>query len=151
LRKALREQLRGYSWAKAIRDVYVVKLESAEERRTLKAGLLDLAKNETGVRFIMTPLIGQGAYGGWLPKERWAKIRLRTARVSDEHEAHESQPGAGGNGSVGAVIEATGSHSPLLARTSLFASLAGLALTITLKKRKRLTKKSRLARLRHPF
>lgn len=156
LRNALRAQLRGYSWARAIRDVYVVELESVEERRTLKAGLLDLARSETGIRFIMTPLIGQGAYGGWLPKERWPKIRLRTAGVSEEKEARKSNPGAGENGSVGAAIGATGPKSALLARTSLLASLAGLAVTITLKKRslkkrKRLTKVSRLVRLPHAF
>jgi hypothetical protein len=155
LRKALREQLRGYSWARAIRDVYVVELDSAEERRTLKTRLLDLAQSETGVRFIMTPLIGQGAYGGWLPKERWPKIRLRTGQPWEEQEAREGKPVAREKGSVGAAIAPTARKSTLLAAGSLFAPLAGLALTLTLKKRSRKKhrriKRSRLLRLPHPF
>jgi hypothetical protein len=155
LRKALREQLRGYSWARAIRDVYVVELGSAEERRTLKTRLLDLAQSETGVRFIMTPLIGQGAYGGWLPKKRWPKIRLRTGQPWEEQEAREGEPVPREKGSVGAAIAPTARKSTLLAAGSLFAPLAGLALTRTLKKRsrkkQRRIKRSRLFRFPHPF
>lgn len=156
LREAVREQLRSCSWTKAIRDVYVVKLESGEERRILKTRLLDLAKNEPGFRFIMTPLISQGAYGGWLPKERWPKIQGRTARLAEGQEARHTEPGDGKNGSVGPATAPTGPKSSLLAPASLFASLAGLALTITLMKRSRTkrrrgSRKAGLVRLLHPF
>ena len=75
----MKEALKGYSWVRPLKSVYIVKVESADRRAELKNGLVNVIKtvNET-VHLLITPPMEGGTYSGWLPKDLWEKINLRT-------------------------------------------------------------------------
>lgn len=70
--------LKGYSWVRPLKTLYVVKVDSAEERIELKDALVEVIKSvsET-VHLIITPPMEGGNYTGWLPKSLWEKINQR--------------------------------------------------------------------------
>jgi hypothetical protein len=77
--EALRAKLRGYSWVRPLGSVYVVKVQSAEERDELRKALVEVIKaNAEKIHLIVSPLMEGGRYGGFLPKALWEKLNLRT-------------------------------------------------------------------------
>lgn len=80
---ALREELKSYSWVRALGDVYIVKITSEEDRKILGNGLKAVAKKFGEVNLIYSPAMEGGRYNGWLPRTLWAKIRQR---VDDDVE-----------------------------------------------------------------
>ena len=74
---ALKQALKGYSWVRALGNVYIVKIESVDERDALGEKLKDVAKTFRDVNLIYSPAMQGGRYNGWLPKDLWPKIRQR--------------------------------------------------------------------------
>jgi hypothetical protein len=110
------EQLEGCSWVKAIRDVYVVKIGSSDERDSLHSRLRGVAESESGIRFIMTPAMVDGRYSGWLSKDRWSQIR----ETEGQQEA--------GIGSEGRSTAQTPTTKTLLATVLSYALPVALAI-----------------------
>ena len=78
IRDQLREVIQGYSWARPLGAVYVVKVTDAEDRERSIEKLTMTAKNiDEKVNFLISPPMEGGRYNGWLPKEMWEKINQR--------------------------------------------------------------------------
>ncbi len=76
---ALKGVLKGYSWVRPLRTVYIVKVSSSEERQQLKDALIAVVESVSEkVHFIITPPMEGGKYTGWLPRDLWDKINQRT-------------------------------------------------------------------------
>jgi hypothetical protein len=78
---ALKEALKGYSWVRAVGNVYIVKVRSEDDRRNLGNGLKDVAREFGEVNIIYSPAMEGGRYNGWLPRDLWQKIRQRVDDV----------------------------------------------------------------------
>jgi hypothetical protein len=76
---ALRAALKGYSWVRALGNVYIIKVPSDEERDRLGDSLKSVARESGNVHIIYSPAMEGGRYNGWLPKALWQKIRQRAA------------------------------------------------------------------------
>lgn len=74
----LKECLKRYSWVKPLTTLYIVKINYAQQRETIKNNLVAVCQNHKGVNFVIGPVIESGGYGGWLPKSMWPKISERT-------------------------------------------------------------------------
>ncbi|CAI9009773.1 MULTISPECIES: hypothetical protein [Burkholderia] len=75
----MKAKLKGYSWVKPLKSVYVVKVDSLEDRIELKDALNDVIKSvDEKIHLLITPAMEGGTYAGWLPKGLWEKINLRT-------------------------------------------------------------------------
>jgi hypothetical protein len=74
---ALRAALKGYSWVRALGNVYIVKVSSDEERDRLGDNVKSVAKELGKVHIIYSPAMEGGRYNGWLPKALWPKIKKR--------------------------------------------------------------------------
>lgn len=71
--------LKGYSWVRPLKSLYIVKVASAEDRTILKDGLVRVIKSvDEKVHVLITPPMEGGTYTGWLPKGLWEKINQRT-------------------------------------------------------------------------
>jgi len=81
IRVALKDALKGYSWVRALGDVYIVKVESDDDRRSLGVGLKGIAREFGEVNIIYSPATEGGRYNGWLPGDLWPKIRQRAEDV----------------------------------------------------------------------
>lgn len=79
LNDEMKSCLKDYSWARPLENnVYVVKIDTAEEREILQDRLLKVAKEAPEkVHFLMSPAMDGGRYNGWLPRPMWAKINKR--------------------------------------------------------------------------
>lgn len=77
--KLMKAALDGYSWVRPIKNVYIVKVATAEERGALKDSLIAAIK-ESGekVHLVITPPMAGGGYTGWLPRDLWERIDQRT-------------------------------------------------------------------------
>jgi len=79
INELMKGALEGYSWARPLKSLYIVKVDSVEERNALKEALVNVAKSiDEKVYFLMTPAMDGGTYTGWLPKNLWEKINQRT-------------------------------------------------------------------------
>ena len=79
INNALKGALKGYSWVRPLKTLYVVKLASAEERQELKDAILGVIKSvDESVHLVITPPMEGGSYAGWLPRDLWDKINQRT-------------------------------------------------------------------------
>jgi hypothetical protein len=78
----LRAQLKGFSWVRPLTAFYIIKLNEPEDRQTLREKLVGVARRrkEQGQRITMviSPVIVAGSYSGFLSKDLWEKINLRT-------------------------------------------------------------------------
>ncbi len=81
INSALKQALSGYSWVRALGNVYIVKVRSESERHDLGESLKSVARELGGVNLIYTPAMEGGRYNGWLPRELWTKIRQRVDDV----------------------------------------------------------------------
>lgn len=72
--------LQGYSWVRPLKSLYVVKVDSPEERGELKDALISIIKKnkDRKIHLLITPLMQGGSYTGWLPKSLWEKLDQRT-------------------------------------------------------------------------
>ena len=76
---ALKAALKGYSWVRPLKTLYVVEVKSAQDRQELKDALLAVIKaTPEKVNLVITPPMEGGSYTGWLPKDLWDKINQRT-------------------------------------------------------------------------
>lgn len=79
INKELRDCLKGFSWAKPLKTFYIVKIDSSEERELIRLSLLEVCrKNPKILNLLISPIIEEEKYSGWLPKPMWDKIRERT-------------------------------------------------------------------------
>ncbi|WP_157648208.1 hypothetical protein [Burkholderia ubonensis] len=79
INEKMKGALKGYSWVRPLKSVYVVNVDSAEDRLELKNNLIEVVKSsDERVNFIITPPMDGGSYSGWLPKSLWEKINQRT-------------------------------------------------------------------------
>ena len=79
INNALKGALKGYSWVRPLKTLYVVKVSSSEERKQLKDALVTVVKSvDEKVYFVLTPLMEGSGYSGWLPRDLWDKINQRT-------------------------------------------------------------------------
>jgi hypothetical protein len=70
--------LEGYSWVRPLKTVYILKVDSVEERTELKNALVNVIKSvDEKVHVLITPPMEGGSYSGWLPKSLWEKINQR--------------------------------------------------------------------------
>ena len=75
----LKECLKGYSWVKPLKTLYIVQIDTIETREAIRQGLAAVCADcPKEVHLILTPAMEGGKYGGWLPKRLWPKIRQRT-------------------------------------------------------------------------
>jgi len=75
----MKESLKGYSWARPLRTLYVIKVETEDDRQKIKDSLVSVIKSvPEKVHLIVTPAMSGGVYAGWLPKDMWEKINQRT-------------------------------------------------------------------------
>ena len=79
LNNELRKCLKGYSRAKPLSTLYIVKLNSPEEREYIRSEIIKICRNKPKtINLIISPLIEGDKYSGWLPQPMWEKIRERT-------------------------------------------------------------------------
>lgn len=79
INNALKGALKGYSWVRPLKTLYVVKVDSAEDRQELKDSLLAVIRStQEKVHLVITPPMDGGSYTGWLPRDLWDKINQRT-------------------------------------------------------------------------
>ena len=79
LNDLLKQCLKGYSWVRPLKTVYVVKVNSNEEKEVIKQQLKDVAKeNQKKINILISPLMEGGSYSGWLPVDLWEKLKKRT-------------------------------------------------------------------------
>lgn len=75
----MKAALKGYSWVRPLSALYIVKVDSPEDRIALKEALVNVIKSvDVKVHVIITPAMEGGTYSGWLPKGLWEKINQRT-------------------------------------------------------------------------
>ena len=76
--KELKACLEDYSWIKPLTTLYIVQIEDAHDRSSLKKSLTDVCrKHPERIRLLMSPTMQGGSYGGWLPGSLWPKIKRR--------------------------------------------------------------------------
>lgn len=80
---SLNEKIRGtiddYSWVKPLTTFYIVKLDFIEERKKIRDSIVNICKENKGkVNVVISPIIEEGKYSGWLPHSMWDKIKERT-------------------------------------------------------------------------
>lgn len=79
LNKKLKNCLKGYSWVKPLTTLYIVKIDSFEDRDEIRSALIEVCKgNRKKINLIISPTIEGDKYSGWLPKPMWEKIKKRT-------------------------------------------------------------------------
>lgn len=79
LNNQLKACLTGYSWVRPLKNIYIVKVESVDDRKTIRSALNSVAKNNPRkINILISPLMEGGSYGGWLPVQLWEKIKKRT-------------------------------------------------------------------------
>jgi hypothetical protein len=79
LNNDLRECFDGYSWVKPLKTTYIVALPSLEDRQAIREKLIDVCQaNTKKINLLISPAMEGGRYGGWLPKDMWEKIKIRT-------------------------------------------------------------------------
>lgn len=75
----MRTALKPHSWVRPLSTFYIVRVASDVERRLLKDRLREVVTSvPEKVHYIVTPAMVGGSYSGWLPKDMWEKINLRT-------------------------------------------------------------------------
>ncbi len=79
LNNQLKGCLKGYSWVRPLKNIYIVKVDSMEDRKLIRTSLNGVAKeNGKKINILIGPLMEGGSYGGWLPMLLWDKIKKRT-------------------------------------------------------------------------
>lgn len=79
INELMKGALKGYSWVRPLKSLYIVKVDSLEDRTALKDGLVNVVKSvDEKIHFLITPAMEGGTYSGWLPKSLWEKINQRT-------------------------------------------------------------------------
>lgn len=79
LNQLLKQGLEGYSWVKPLKTLYIIKVNSVEERTIISNAIKQVAKNNPKkINILISPLLEGGAYNGWLPVDLWEKIKKRT-------------------------------------------------------------------------
>jgi hypothetical protein len=77
--EALKRCLKGYSWVRPLRNFHIIRIRSSADWEVIVEKLKNVAKRYTRqVRFVATPLMQGSGYRGWLPKNKWYKIAMRT-------------------------------------------------------------------------
>ena len=86
LNEELRECIKEYSWVKPLSTFYIIKLDSENERKKIRNSIITLCKKNKGkMNVVISPILEEGKYSGWLPHSMWDKIRERTCEdYSDE-------------------------------------------------------------------
>ena len=78
----LRDQFKGFSWVRPLLSFYIVKLNEPEDRQSIREKLIRVAQQRKAqkqrINLVISPVIVAGAYSGFLPKDMWEKINLRT-------------------------------------------------------------------------
>ena len=70
--------LEDYSWIRVLTTPYIVQVEDAHDRSSLKKSLTEICrKHPERIHLLMSPAMQGGSYGGWLPKSLWSKIQER--------------------------------------------------------------------------
>ena len=79
LNTQLKSCLKGYSWVRPMKNIYIVRVDSIEDRTTIRQSLNSIAKNNPKqINILISPLMDGGSYSGWLPLKLWEKIKKRT-------------------------------------------------------------------------
>jgi len=86
LNEKLRECIDDYSWVKPLTTFYIIKLDSEKERKSIRESIIRICKNNKGkINVVISPVIYENGYSGWLPHSMWEKIKERTNEdYSDE-------------------------------------------------------------------
>ena len=79
LNEKLRECINDYSWVKPLTTFYIVKLDSEKERKSIRENIVKICKvNKGKINIVISPVIYNGGYSGWLPHSMWDLIKERT-------------------------------------------------------------------------
>lgn len=79
LNEKLRECIDDYSWVKPLTTFYIIKLNSEGERKTIRESIVNVCKANKGkLNVVISPVICEGTYSGWLPHSMWDLIKERT-------------------------------------------------------------------------
>lgn len=80
INEELKALIKGYSWVRPLKTVYVLKINSQEDREKLIESLTARIKEKNySVNLLVTPVMSGGRYNGLLPKDLWEKINERTS------------------------------------------------------------------------
>ena len=81
----MRNCLKNFAFVRPVNTYYMVKVSSEREYEAIHECLLNVAKAQTAtVHFVSSPLfsgtgivkkLGTSGYQGWLPQDRWTKIK----------------------------------------------------------------------------
>jgi len=78
----MRACLEGFSWVRPFSiPFFIVEVNSVERRTRLRKALINACQTLGNVNVLISPLLPDGQYGGWLPKSMWEKINKRTGQV----------------------------------------------------------------------
>ena len=77
----LRNCFKGFQQIRPVNTFYMVKVANAQQYQAIYACLLKIAKDSTTVKvhFIISPLLTVSGWDGWLPQDRWPKIKEITS------------------------------------------------------------------------
>ncbi|MDR3303998.1 MAG: hypothetical protein LBS86_06265 [Treponema sp.] len=76
----LKQCIMDYSWVKPLTTFYIIQIDDSAERSKIKKSLLNICqKYKTDINIVISPIIEEGRYAGWLPKKIWSAIKERTA------------------------------------------------------------------------
>lgn len=74
----LKKTFKNYSWVKPLSTYYIVQINDFDDRKIIRQELINLCKiNKGKINVIISPIIEEGKYSGWLPSKLWEKIKKR--------------------------------------------------------------------------
>jgi hypothetical protein len=78
--KKMRQILEPTSWVRPMaNNFYLVRTSSAEKRDQLKEQLIEVCRANPGtLHLAVSPVLPDGSWTGWLPKDMWDKVGRRT-------------------------------------------------------------------------
>ena len=78
LNDSLKKTFKNYSWVKPLSTYYIVQINDFDDRKIIRQELINLCKiNKGKINVIISPIIEEGKYSGWLPSKLWEKIKKR--------------------------------------------------------------------------
>ena len=82
LNSALKDCIRGHSWVKPLSTLYIVEIDSPDDREDIRKALVAVCSENPGTNVLISPVMAGGSYNGWLPRRLWPKIRQRVEEDS---------------------------------------------------------------------
>lgn len=76
----LKQCLKNYSWVKPLKTLYVIRINRDDDRKLIADSITSICKKyKSDLHVVITSILNDGYYTGWLPKDIWEPLNNRTA------------------------------------------------------------------------